>query len=155
VFPATGSCCSTFHPHEMSPRYRSAQHPDEKNNTSKEDALCTPVEPALASQREREKVYNNGCLSKGKEHMTCLRPILEKQIRADVVVVWLSMDTNGFVFLSFLTLQLRFLSMSQRHTHTHTHTHTRVATEEQGESDTLCPWQEEYKTLRQPMRCEC
>lgn len=66
-----------------------------------------------------------GCLSKVKEQMIgalCLGPVLQKQIRADAVEVWhwlrraVNGHTNGLVFLSLLTLQLRSLSMSKTHT---------------------------------------
>lgn len=49
---------------------------------------------------------------------------------------------NGLVSLFLLTLRLHFLSI--------THARSRVSTEQKNESDTLRPWQEKQKTLRQP-----
>lgn len=122
MFSATGSCCSTFHPHKVSPRYRSVQHPDEKKITHQKER-CTPVEPPR-NKSERgcgSHLHTNGSLSKVKEQMIgalCLGAVLQKDW-ADVLEVWhwlgkaVNGHTNGLVFLSLLTLQLRSFSMSE------------------------------------------
>lgn len=63
------------------------------------------------------------------------------------VCQWLGPPVNGLVLLFLLTLRLHFLSISDI---THIHARSRVSTEKQNESDTLRPWQEKQKTLRQP-----
>ncbi len=72
-----------------------------------------------------QHLHTNGSLSKVKEQMIgalCLGAVLQKDW-ADVVEVWhwlgkaVNGHTNGLVFLSLLTVQLRSLSMSETHTH--------------------------------------
>lgn len=73
-FPPTRSVTAIHHDLPSTPM-RKITHQKER---------CTPVEPAFASQREkeRERVYNNGSLSKVKEQIIgalCLGPFLQKK----------------------------------------------------------------------------
>lgn len=120
-FPPTRSVTTIHHDLPNTPM-RKITHQKER---------CTPVEPALASQREKER--ERECITPAQQWFPLLSeradnwsPVFgnlpAKKDRADVVEAWhwlgraVNGHTNGLVFLSLLTLQLRSLSMSKTHT---------------------------------------